>query len=420
MLIKTILNRVHPIKGFVYRQIAFGEGRKGTELTVCVEPRRRSRAVCSGCHKRRPGYDRLPARRFEFVPVWGIPVFLVYAMRRVQCRQCGIVVETVPWASGKHQLATTYAWFLARWAKRMSWKEVAVHFKTSWDSVYAAVSMAVAWGLAHRDLSNVTAIGIDEVAWKRGHKYLTVVYQVDSHCRRLLWVGQERTIRTLLRFFVWFGNERTRVLRFVCTDMWQPFLKVLAYKAKRGVLSAAHLLDRFHIAQNMNKAIDQVRAHEAKRLKARGIDVLKNARWCVLKRPENLTERQRIKLADLARHNGRTFRSYLLKELFQSFWAFTNARWAGMFLDAWCAMVMRSRIEPMKKVARSLRRHRELILNWFHARGLVSLGAVEGFNNRVKLTFRKGYGFRSYDVAETALYHNLGALPEPPMTHEFC
>lgn len=420
MTIKTILNRVHPVKGFVYRQFAFAQGPRGLELQVCVEPRRRSRAVCAGCQKRRPGYDRLPARRFEFIPLWGIAVFLIYAMRRVDCPRCGIIVETVPWANGKHQLTTQYAWFLARWAKRMSWKEVATIFHTSWDKVYGAVTMAVAWGLAHRDLSNVTALGIDEVAWQRGHKYLTLVYQVDSHCRRLLWVGQDRTTKTLLRFFVWFGTERTRLVRFVVTDMWRGYLKVLAYKAKRGTLSAVHLLDRFHIAQNMNKAIDKVRASEAKKLKARGNDVLKHARWCVLKRPENLTDKQKVKLSELARCNNQTYRSYLLKEDFQNFWKYKSPAWAGKFLDRWCTMVMRSRIEPMKKMARSLRKHRSLLLNWFHARGLVSLGAVEGFNNRVGLTFRRGFGHRSYKVAETALYHNLGGLPEPPMTHEFC
>ena len=202
--------------------------------------------------------------------IWGFAVVLLYTMRRVNCIECGVVVEAVPWAKGKQQLTTTYAWFLARWAKRMSWKEVAETFHTSWDKVFSAVSMAVAWGLENRSVSDVTAIGIDEVKWHRGHKYLTVVYQIDNHCKRLLWVGRERTAITLMRFFHWFGDQRTAQLQFVCTDMWAAYLKVLAYKAKKGVLDAARLLDRFHIAKNINKAIDTVRAAEAKTLKARG------------------------------------------------------------------------------------------------------------------------------------------------------
>ena len=362
----------------------------------------------------------LDERRFEFVPLWGIAVFLLYVMRRVDCSKCGVVVESVPWANGKHQLTRTYAWFLAKWAKKLSWMEVAEAFQTTWEKVFSAVSQAVAWGLCHRDLQDVTAIGIDEVLWHRGHKYLTVVYQVNGHCKRLLWVGIDRKAKTLMRFFRDFGVERARKLRFICSDMWRPYLKVIAYKANKGVLSAVHLLDRFHIAQNINKAIDKVRATEAKQLAAKGIDLLKNSRWCLLKRPENLTERQDTKLAELARWNLKTLRAYLLKEDLQGFWGYVSPFWAGRFLDRWCTRTMRSRIEPMKKIARSLRKHRPLLLNWFKARDLISLGAVEGLNNRLKLTIRKSYGFRTFKATEIALYHVLGHLPEPPMTHRFC
>ena len=421
MLVKTVLNRVEKYRSYVYRKVRIVDDEHADPIIeVEVVPRSNSRPICSRCGEHRPGYDRLNERRFEFIPLWGIAVFFLYAMRRVNCVTCGIVVESVPWGNGKHQMTTSYAWFLAKWSKRMNWKQVAEAFRTSWDRVFTSVSMAVEWGLNHRDLSGVTAIGIDEVLWHRGHNYLTVVYQIDKHCKRLLWVGRERTAITLMRFFHWFGHERTRQLSFVCTDMWAAYLKVLAYKAKKGVLHAARLLDRFHIAKNMNKAIDQVRRAEAKKLAERGIGVLKRARWCLLKRPENLTDSQEVKLAELARANLKTYRSYLLKEDFQRFWAYVRPFWAGRFLERWCKRAMRSRIEPMKKVARSLRHHRELLLNWFKARNAVSLGAVEGLNNRLKVTFRNSYGFRSFNATEIALYHNLGGLPEPPMTHRFC
>ena len=286
--------------------------------------------------------------------------------------------------------------------------------------VFSAVSMAVDWGIRHRDLSGITAIGIDEVLWHRGNKYLTVVYQIDKFRKRLLWIGRNHKAITLMRFFHWFGEERTRRLKFVCTDMWAAYLKVLAYKAKKGVLKAAHLLDRFHVAQMMSKAIDKVRAEEAKKLAEKGVDVLKHARWCLLKRSDRLTEGQELKLAELARHNLRTFRSYLLKEDFQSFWDYIRPSWAGRFLDKWCKTVMRSRIEPMKKIARSLRKHRALLLNWFKARDRIRFGAVEGTNNRLKLIMRKSYGFRTYKATEIAFYHSLGDLPEPSETHRFC
>jgi len=155
----------------------------------------------------------LAPRRFEFVPLWGLAVFFVYALRRVQCPRCGVRVEAIPWAEGKHQLTTTYAWFLARWAPRVSWTAVAQVFHTSWTHVYRSVAMAVAWGRAHQDLTGITAIGIDEIQWHRGHHYLTLVYQIDAGRRRLLWIGPERTVKTVLRFFRWFGVRRSRALR---------------------------------------------------------------------------------------------------------------------------------------------------------------------------------------------------------------
>ena len=121
-------------------------------------------------------------------------------------------VESVPWARGKHRLTRSYAWFLARWAKRLSCKEVAEVFHTSWDTVFGAVCMAVEWGRAHHDLGGIEALGIDKIAWQRGHRFLTVVYQIDAHCKRLLWVGRERKSETLHGFFDWFGPARTEAV----------------------------------------------------------------------------------------------------------------------------------------------------------------------------------------------------------------
>jgi len=417
MQLKTILNRVQKFKSFVYGNIVWLDSDTNLALLVEVAARANSKPICSGCRCPGPGYDTLEPRMFEFVPLWNIAVFFAYALRRVDCTRCGVKVETVPWADGKHTLTKTYMHFLASWAKRLSWKETAVAFHTTWEKVYDSVEWAVEWGLAHRDLSNVLSIGVDEVLWQRGHKYLTVVYQIDSECKRLLWVGKDRTIRTLLRFFRAFGKERSAQLLFVCSDMWKPYLKVIARKASQAI----HVLDRFHIAMHMNKAIDEIRAREARDLKAKGLaPILTHSRWCLLKRPENLTANQEIKLADLLRYNLKAVRSYLLKEDFQFFWEYISPFWAGEFLDRWCKRAMRSRIEPMKKVARMLRSHRELLLNWFRARRTISSGAMEGFNNRLKLTTRKSYGFRTFRAAEVALYHTLGALPEPEWAHRFC
>ena len=416
MRIKTILNRVQKYKSFVYGQVTWLDTGGVPELEIEMIPRTNSQPICSVCGCKASGYDRLPVRRFEFIPMWGIKVFLRYSPRRVNCPRCGKRVEKMPWSKGKRQLTESYAWFLSSWAKRLSWKEVAEVFHTSWDHVFNSVEMAVSWGKSHRDLSGIKAIGVDEIQWQRGHKYLTLVYQIDSDCRRLLWVGENRTVKTLLSFFKEFGQERSDQLEYVCSDMWKPYLTVIKKKA----VNALNILDRFHIMGYLGKAIDEVRAQETKMLKEKGLQpVLTRSRWLLLKRPENLNEKQESKLADLVQYNLKTVRSYLLKEEFQLFWEYISPYWAGKFLDKWCTKTMRSKIEPMKKVAKMLRRHRSLLMNWFKANGQFSSGIVEGFNNKAKLTTRKAYGFRTYYAAQIALYHTLGALPVPETTHKF-
>ena len=418
MQLKTILNRVTDYKSFVVEKANWSEDSGQLTLEITYRSRANGHPICSGCEKVRPGYDRAEEpRRFEFVPLWMIPVFFLYRMRRVDCPVCGVKVEQVPWAQGKSPMTTEYKWFLARWARRMCWKDVSEVFGVSWDCVYDAAKHAVWWGREHRDLDGIESIGVDEVQWHKGHNYQTVVYQLDEGRKRLLWIGRDRKAKTLLRFFRFLGKARTARLEFICSDMWQAYLKVIAKKAPQAV----HVLDRFHIMQRMGKAVNKVRIAEVKQLHEDGYEaVLKGARWLLLKRPENQTEKQALKLKEILQYNLKSVRAHLMKEDFQQFWEYTSPTWAGKFLDQWCTRAMRSRLDPMKEVARMLRNKRALILNWFVAEGRLSSGIVEGFNNKLKLITRKSYGFRTQEAYETALYHNLGALPEPEFTHEFC
>ncbi len=162
-------------------------------------------------------------------------------------------VELLPWSDGKSPLTTTFAWFLASWAKVLSWTETARRFHTSWAVVFSAVRRAVEWGKANRNLDGITAIGVDELSWKKGHKYLTLVYQLDAGCRRLLWIGRDRKSKTFAAFFDWLGTERSAAIRFVVSDMWKAFLGTVAQRASQAV----HVLDRFHVAKLWNDAIEK-------------------------------------------------------------------------------------------------------------------------------------------------------------------
>ena len=242
--IKTILNRVQHFVGFVYRQVRLhcSEGRPQW-IEITLQPHSGIRGRCSQCQRPAPGYDRLPERRWSFVPLWGIPAYFCYAPRRVECATHGVVVEYLPWSDGKRPVTCAMMGFLARWARRLSWRETARTFHTSWEAVYRSVEWFVQWGLAHRQLQGVESIGVDEIHWGRGlraNNFLTVIYQIDAQCRRLLWVGRRRSQATLRRGLKVLGPELVQGIRFVCSDMWKPYLRVLAAE----VGQALHVLDR--------------------------------------------------------------------------------------------------------------------------------------------------------------------------------
>ena len=426
MLLKTILNSVTKYKSFVFKKVYEAVHQVDDTPTQCIVveivPRKNSQGVCPECGKKCPTYETSKQPRwFEFIPLWNIPVWFVYCMRRVTCPEHGVIAEKIPWGDGKHTQTVEYRQFLANWARRLSWKETAECFHTTVGKVFRAVKWIVDWGLKHRDLSGVTKLGVDEIQRGKGHKYMTLVYQLDDDNKRLLGVEKDREEKSLERFFDKFDEgttgkkKRSLGIRFVCSDMWKQYLNVI----KRRCLNALNILDRFHVKGHLTKAVDETRKLDVAKLKTqRKEKVLTKSKYIFLKNPENLTDKQAVKLEELLRCNFRVIRAYLMKEDLERFWQYKSPYWAGRFLDEWCVRAMRSKIEPMKKFVGTIRNHRELLLNWFKSKGLSS-GIVEGFNNKVKLTVRKGYGYASNESLKIALFHALGKLPEPIFTHRF-
>jgi transposase len=418
--VKTVLNRIQHFVGFVYQDVRLCSSRGKLRIEARIDAHGGMRARCSECRQPAPGYDRLPERWWLFVPLWGIVTWFLYAPRRVQCPEHGVVVEHIPWSEGKRPITTAMMGFLARWARHLSWRQTARAFQTSWEAVYRSVEWFVQWGLARRSLAGIEAIGIDEIHWgkgKRAANFLTVIYQIDRDCRRLLWVGRRRTQATLRRGLTALGPGVVSGLRYVCSDMWRAYLKVIATKAPQ----ALHVLDRFHITMHLNQAVDQVRRAETGRLRGQPMaEKLKHMRWKLLRRGSRVRGQAKQRLWGLLHTKLATGRAWMLKETFQDFWHYRSLNWAAAFLDVWCCRAMRSRIEPMKRVARMLRTHEELLLNWFRAKGEISAAVVEGLNNKIRVVTRRSYGFRTYDAMEIALFHTLGRLPEPETTHRFC
>jgi transposase len=417
MRVQTLLHHVEKQPRFVYGAPWLRRAGSRQGLHVPLRAKKNCRPLCGNCGRPGPAYDRLKVRHYRYLPLFAtLAVFFVYRPRRCDCRRCGVTVEMVPWATGKSPITHAFGWFLASWAQRLSWQEVARHFRVSWGVVFEAVERAVEWGLAHRNLDDIVAIGVDELARRKGQVYFTMVYQIDHGCRRLLWLGKDRTKKTFNLFFDELGSRCTS-LRFATSDMWKAYLSVL----KKRVPRVVHVLDRFHVSQLVGKAIDQVRREEVKRLRREGkAPLLTGSRWWWLKNPKNLTEKQGLQLGALLKTNLRTARAYVLADILRGFWDLSSRRKGMAFLANWIYSAKRSRLVPFQKVAATLTAHQALLMNWFRARNAFAKGATEGLNNKARVVTRRAYGFRTAEVARIALFHALGKLPEPEwVTHRF-
>jgi len=373
---------------------------------------RRFKPRCGVCGNKAVYRDTCSVRCFRHVPLWGIPVTVRYAPRRVNCHVCGgIHREPLPWTTGKHRLTNAYAIFLAYWARLMPWLEVSRLFHCAWNTVASAVKWAVAYGLTNRDISDVRYIGIDEIARRRGHTYVTNVY--DLARARLLWSGDGRTHQTLQSFFSSWGQKSIDNIHGICCDMWNPYIDTITTYAPHAVL----VFDKFHIIRHLMDAVDAVRRDE---ISAKGKEhkvLVTHTRYIWLKNPWNLTDKQKARLHALEKLNLKIYRAYILKESFREFWACTTREQAEHFLKHWFWIATHSRLKPMRDFAWLLRRHQTAILNYFDMP--ITNATVEGLNNKAKKISYKAYGYRTVSTFICNLYHGLAQLTLPKSMHSF-
>jgi transposase len=399
MLIKTILKETLSLQGFKIDYIT----KINATIQVQLMPDQRYKPLCGHCRKPGRFRDIRTQRHFKHVPLWNIAVEVVYRPRRVRCRECdGVYVEYLPWAAGKRRMTTAYACFLATWARLLPWKQVADLFQCSWGTVCSAVHHVVDYGLQQRDLSHLSVIGIDEISRKRGHQYLTNVYDLNSGT--LIWSAPGRSKDTLSAFFELLGEQGCRRLKGVCCDMWRPYIDVV----QQYVPQATLVFDKFHIISHLMNAVDQVRRDEIREKGKSHKELVTHTRFIWLKNPWNLTDTQKGRLSALENLNLKINRAYLLKESFRQLWSYKTMGWASRFLKKWFWWATHSRLKPMRDFAWMLRRHEQGLLNYFKLR--IDNGMVEGLNNKAKVVSHRAYGYRSSHMYITALFHCLGNL----------
>lgn len=359
-------------------------------LVIDVRPSWR-KPRCSCCEKRRGRYDTLKPRRWRHLDFGGVHVYLRYGLRRVSCPDCGVVAEKVPWCD------TTTARFTTRFeeavgflVQRCDKTSVQEMFNIAWVTVGQIVKRVVHRHRSGDPLDGLTAIGIDELSYRKGHKYVTTV--TDQLSGRIVWAQEGKSADTLMSFCKDLGEQRRSAIEVVTMDMSEAYIKAV----KEMMPQAQVVFDRFHVQKLVNEALDETRREEWRRLRELDEEQakkVKGLRWPLLKNPWNLTPKQSDRLSSLQQDNSRLYRAYLLKEAFADILDRHQPNVVKEKLEDWLSWASRSRLAAFVKVARTIRKHLDDIVAYIRW-GLTN-GIVEGLNNKVRVITRRAYGFHS-------------------------
>ncbi len=379
-------------------------------LVVAVRVPRREAGRCGVCRRRCSGYDPGEGRRrWRALDLGTCPTYLEAAAPRVRCAAHGVVVAAVPWA--RHGVGHTRAFDdTVAWLVTHTAKSTAVQLlRVAWRTVGAIVTRVSTDAQAQQDrYAHLRRIGIDEISYKRGHRYLTVV--VDHDSGRLVWAAAGRDEATLRQFFDALGPARCAAITLVSADAAAWIAAVVQERCPQ----ATRCLDPFHVTQWASTALDEVRRHVWNAARRGGQTALarelKGARFALWKNPENLTQRQDAKLSHIARTNDRLYRAYLLKEQLRQVFHLRGRRGLAL-LDDWLVWARRCRIPPFVKLARSITAHREDIAATLHHE--LSNARVESVNTKLRLLTRLAFGFRSPDALIALAMLSLGGLCPP-------
>ncbi len=403
MLTETFIRKLLRLKAHKVTEVQIGEA----EVAVSIDRLGRRMLQCGVCGRRCRKVHGQPRaeRHWRELSLRDRRMILRYRPRRVNCPRCGVRVERFPWAEAWARVTRSLARAVAVLARQLSGLETARHYQLNWKTVAHILRQVVAYGLRHRKPRPLHVLGIDEVSRRKGHHYLTVVYDLER--RTLLWVGQDRTTETLVAFFREIGSRRCRTIQAVCLDMWPAYLRAVREHAPQAQI----LFDRFHVVQHLNHALDLVRRHQVRHWTGFHRVAIKRTRFLLLKNPWNLNREEKERLSTLVRWNLPIVRAYYLKESFQMFWDYLQPARAKQHLRRWMHSAMRSRLQPFQDFVRLLRAHLDGILAWTRTR--LSNGAVEGMNNKIKLVSHRSFGFRDPRNFITAIYHTCAQLPLP-------
>lgn len=365
---------------------------EGKRLDLFLDFKKGSRFACPECKELSPVHDT-NERTWRHLDFFQHQAYLTARVPRSDCPKCGVKQVSVPWARPDSGFTLLFEALLLQLSYEMPVSAVTRLASIGDMVLWRILDHYIAKGVQKQDISNVKAIGIDECSKQKGQKYITTFCDLDKS--RVIYVADGRESGTVDEFAEHIkakGLDPDQITD-VCADMWPAYLSGV----EKNLPEASVTYDRYHVMTYVNKAVDEVRRRETK-----VNSVLKDTRYIWLKNPENLTEKQRIKLKSIKEQDLETVRAYSIRLAIQKLWEFDNIKAAREYLDRCLSWASHSKLEPMVELARFIRRHEDGILRSIKSR--ITNGIVEGINSKIKTAMKRAYGFKSFNYYRTIIY----------------
>jgi transposase len=384
------------------------------EVRIFVEVESRAKLRCPSCERECAGYDARE-RRWRHLDTMQYRTIVIARVPRVECPEHGVVQVAVPWAEASSRFTARFEALVIDWLLEASFAAVARQVHLSWDEVAGIQDRAVRRGLARRERKPPTRVGVDETSFQRRHEYVTTVNDLDA--KVVLYVADDRKQESLDAFYEGLGPEACAGLEAVVMDMWAPYIastREHVPEAERKIV-----FDKFHVAKHLGEAVDQVRRQENRELRAEGDERLVKTKYLWLWNPDRMSGEQWREFAPLRSSRLRVARAWAIKEAAMLLWGYAKRGWAERMWQRWYSWAIRSRLEPVKRVARMIQKHWQGVLN--AATSNVTNALSEGLNSKIQWIKRKACGYRNRERFRNAIYFHLGGLdlyPEAlPATH---
>jgi transposase len=364
--------------------------------------------ACAECGVLCPLYDHQPERQWRHLDTCQYRTILHAEPPRSQCPEHGVRVVKLSWAEASSRFTALFEGLAIEWLKHASQKAVGEQLRLSWDEIHGIMERAVERGLARRQAEEIPYLGVDEKAFRKGHKYLTLVNDLTRS--RVLYVAEDREQSSLDGFWPTITAEQQASIEAVALDMWDPYVASV-----RGHLPKAEekmVFDKFHIAKHLGEAVDRVRRREHKVLKAEGDERLKGTKYDWLRNPASMEGEQKREFAELRKSELKTARAWALKETAMDLYDYVYEKPARRHFHWWYNWAVRSRLQPMKEVAAMLKRRFENIITYLRHR--ITNAASESLNAKIQWIKYTARGFRNKQNFINAIYFHCGSLDLAP------